>query len=134
FGAALFADDAAVLHALVLAAQALVVLDRSEDGGAEQAVTFRLERTVVDGFRLLHFAEGPRTDQVRRGQRDLDRVEVQRLALLVEEVEQVFHVLLRDSEFEIGELSERGCRTRDRRFASPESRIAIPNLSCLPVP
>ncbi len=91
FGAALFADHAAVLHALVLAAQALVVLDRPEDGGAEQAVTLRLEGTVVDGFRLLHFAEGPRTDQVRRGQRDLDRVEVQRLALLVEEVEQVFH-------------------------------------------
>ena len=87
FGAALLADHAAVLHALVLAAQALVVLDRSEDGGAEQAVTLGLEGTVVDRFRLLHFAEGPRADQVRRGQRDLDRVEVERLALLVEQVQ-----------------------------------------------
>ena len=68
--AALLADDAAVLHALVLAAQALVVLDRAEDLGAEQAVALRLERAVVDRFRLLHFAERPRPDHVRRSQRD----------------------------------------------------------------
>ena len=86
FRAALLADDAAVLHALVLAAQALVVLDRTEDRRAEQAVTFRLERAVVDRFGLLHFAERPRADQIRRSQRDLDRVEIERLALLVEEV------------------------------------------------
>ena len=47
FDAALFADDALVLHALVLAAQALIVLDRAKDAGADQAVAFRLERTVV---------------------------------------------------------------------------------------
>ena len=56
FDAALLADDAAMLHALVLAAQALVILDRPEDLGAEQPVTFRFERTVVDGLRLLDFA------------------------------------------------------------------------------
>src|SRR5262249_15786560 len=46
--AALLADDALVLHALVLAAQALIVLDRTEDARAEQAVTLGLERAVVD--------------------------------------------------------------------------------------
>src|SRR5690606_11815458 len=92
-GAARLAGRAAVLQALVLAAQALVVLDRSEDRGADQAVTLGLERAVVDRLGLLHLAEGPRADQVRRSQGDLDRVEVQRLALLVEEVEQVFHFL-----------------------------------------
>src|SRR6202011_75463 len=51
--AALLADDALVLHALVLAAQALVVLDRAEDARAEQAVAFRLERAVVDRLRLF---------------------------------------------------------------------------------
>jgi hypothetical protein len=40
-------------QALVLAAQAFVVLDRAKDLGAEQAVALRLEGTVVDGFRLL---------------------------------------------------------------------------------
>jgi hypothetical protein len=59
FNAALFADDALVLHALVLAAQALVVLDRAEDARAEQAVALRLEGPVVDGLRLFDFAEGP---------------------------------------------------------------------------
>jgi hypothetical protein len=48
FDAALLADHAAVLQALVLAAQALVVLDRPEDLGAEQAVPLRLEGAVVD--------------------------------------------------------------------------------------
>src|SRR5439155_26268890 len=51
--AALLANDALVLHALVLAAQALVVLDRAEDARAEQAVTLGLERAVVDRLRLL---------------------------------------------------------------------------------
>jgi hypothetical protein len=87
FRAALLADHAAVLHALVLAAQALVVLDRPEDRRAEQAVALGLERAVVDGLGLLHFAVGPRADQVRRRQRDLDRVEVERRALLVEQVQ-----------------------------------------------
>jgi hypothetical protein len=64
--AALLADDALVLHALVLAAQAFVVLGRAKDTGAEQAVTLGLERAVVDGLRLLDLAERPRADLLRR--------------------------------------------------------------------
>jgi hypothetical protein len=60
FDAALLADDALVLHALVLAAQAFVVLDRAKDAGAEQAVALRLEGPVVDGLRLFDLAERPR--------------------------------------------------------------------------
>jgi hypothetical protein len=80
------ADDAAVLHALVLAAQALVVLDRTEDRRAEQTVTLGLERAVVD--RSGFFTSPNDHERIRsgEGQRDLDRVEVERLALLVEEV------------------------------------------------
>ena len=68
FDAALVADDAAVLHALVLAAQALPVGDRPEDLRAEQAVAFRLERAVVDRLRLGHLAVRPRHDFFRRRQ------------------------------------------------------------------
>jgi hypothetical protein len=75
FNAAFLADDAAIFHALVFAAEAFVVLDRPEDTGAEQAVTFRLEGPVVDGFRLLDLAIGPRQNPLGRGQRDLDLVE-----------------------------------------------------------
>src|SRR5688572_15545508 len=74
--AALVADHAAVLHALVLAAQALPVGDRPEDLGAEQAVAFRLERAVVDRLGLGDLAERPRHDLLRRSQRDPDRIEV----------------------------------------------------------
>jgi hypothetical protein len=88
-----------MLHALVLAAQALVVLDRAEDRRAEQAVTLGLEGAVIDRLGLLDLAERPRTDQLRRSQGDLDRIEVERLALLVEQVEQVFHYFLQKEEF-----------------------------------
>ena len=57
--ATLLADDALVFHALVLAAQALVILDRPEDARTEKTVALRLEGAVVDRLRLLDFAERP---------------------------------------------------------------------------
>ena len=80
FNAALFADDAAVLHALVFAAVALVVLHGAEDFGAEQAVAFGLERTVVDGLGLLDFAVGPFADVLRRGDGNLNGFQIADLA------------------------------------------------------
>ncbi len=74
--AALVAHDAAVLHALELAAQALPVGDRAEDLGAEQAVFLRLEGPVVDGLGLGDLAVGPAADLFRAGERDLDRLEI----------------------------------------------------------
>jgi len=65
FHATLFANNTAVLQALVLSAQALVVFDRAKNLGTEQTVTLWLERAVVDRFRLFHFTEGPGTDHVR---------------------------------------------------------------------
>ena len=56
FDSALFADYAAVLHALVFAAVALVILRGAEDLGAEKAVALGFESPVVDGLRLLDFA------------------------------------------------------------------------------
>ena len=76
FDAALVADDAAVLHALVLSAQTFPVRHRTENSGAEQAVFFRLERSVVDGFRLGDFAVRPRANLFRRGQTDSDAVKI----------------------------------------------------------
>ena len=76
FDAALVADHAAVLHALVLAAQALPVGDRPEDLRAEQAVAFRLEGPVVDRLRLGDLAVRPRHDLLGRRETDANRVEV----------------------------------------------------------
>ena len=76
FHAALVADHAAVLHALVLAAQALPVGYRAENAGAEQAVALRLEGAVVDRFRLGDFAVRPAADLLRRSQADADGVEI----------------------------------------------------------
>src|SRR2546428_14138404 len=57
--AAAVADHAAIADALVLPAVALPVLHRTEDALAEQAVPLRLERAVVDGLGLGHFAPRP---------------------------------------------------------------------------
>ena len=73
--AALLADDALILHTLVFAAQALVVLDRPEDARAEQAVALGLERAVVDRLGLLDLAERPGQNLFRARDRDLDLVE-----------------------------------------------------------
>jgi hypothetical protein len=89
--AALLADDAAELHALVLAAQALVVLDRAEDAGAEQPVPLRLEGAVVDRLGLLDLAVGPGADLLRRRDRDLDLIERRRLTRLAEDLHQLVH-------------------------------------------
>src|SRR5690606_8497344 len=70
----------------------LVVLHRAEDLGAEQAVALRLEGTVVDGFRLVHFTEGPGTDHLRRSQTDTDRIELF-LTLVFQQIQQVFQGL-----------------------------------------
>src|ERR1700761_9242274 len=89
--AALLADDAAVLHALVLAAQALVIFDRAKDAGAEQTVALRLEGAVVDRLGLLDLAIGPGADALRAGDRDADLVEALRAADLPEDVHQFVH-------------------------------------------
>jgi hypothetical protein len=74
--AAFLAHDAAVLHALVFAAIALVVLHGAEDLGAEQAVALRLEGAIVYGLRLFDFAEAPLADFLRRGDGYLNGLEI----------------------------------------------------------
>src|SRR5208282_6425825 len=72
---ALLADDALVLHPLVLAAQAFVVLDRAKDTRAEQAVALRLEGAVIDGLRLFDLAVRPGQNLFRARDRNPDLVE-----------------------------------------------------------
>jgi hypothetical protein len=69
---ALLADNAFILHALVLTAQALVILDRSEDA-RRQPVALRFEGAIVDRSGFL-IAVGPR-NLFRAGDRNPDLVE-----------------------------------------------------------
>src|SRR6185503_5390665 len=71
--AAAVADDALVLDALVLAAEALPVPLGTEDALAEETVLLRTVRAVVDGLGLLHLAVAPRPDVGRGGEADLHR-------------------------------------------------------------
>jgi len=84
--ATLFTDDATMLHALVLAAVAFVVLYRTKDLRAEESIAFGLERPIIDGLRLLHLTERPLTDLVGRGQGDSKRIKGQRVFGLLEEI------------------------------------------------
>jgi hypothetical protein len=89
--AALLAHDPAVLHALVLAAVALVVLDRPEDLRAEKAVALRLERAVVDGLRLFDFAVRPFPNLLGAREGNANRGKRERVFGLLEEAENVTH-------------------------------------------
>ena len=80
--AAALADDAAEADALVLAAVALPVARRPEDALVEQAVLLRLQRAVVDGFRLLDLAVRPGPDLVGGGQADPQLIELGQRELL----------------------------------------------------
>src|SRR5271155_3900906 len=93
---ALLADDALVLHALVLAAQALVILDRPEDARAEQAVALGLEGAIVDGLRLFDLAVGPGQNLFRARDGDPDLVEDLSRHLRAEKIHDLLvHRLLR---------------------------------------
>src|SRR5882757_6080177 len=76
FHTALVADDSAMLHALVLAAETLPVRDRAKNAGAEQAIALRLEGAIVNGFRLGYFPMRPAPDLLRRRQTDSNGVKV----------------------------------------------------------
>src|SRR5580698_225561 len=65
-----------MLHALIFAAEALPVSDRSENAGAEKPVAFRLKGPVIDGLGLGHFAMGPAPDFFGARQRDSNRVKI----------------------------------------------------------
>src|SRR5215469_6510573 len=122
--AALLADDALVLHALVLAAQALVVLDRPEDARAEQAVALGLEGAIVDRLRLLDLAVRPRENLVGARDRDADLVEDLRRHLRAEKI----HYFLVHVFAPFANIS-RETRTDDRRriFA----RLSVRPRSCV---
>src|SRR5581483_2925167 len=70
FHTALVADDSAVFHALVLAAETLPIGDRTEDAGAKQTIALRLEGAVVDGLWFGYLAVRPAPDFFGRGQAD----------------------------------------------------------------
>ena len=71
-----FADDAFVFHPLIFAAQAFIVLGRTEDARTEKPVTLRFERAVIDRLRFLDLAERPGKDFLRSGNRNPNGIEV----------------------------------------------------------
>jgi hypothetical protein len=120
--AALFADQALVLHPLVLAAQALVVLDRSKNARAEQAVALGLERAVVDRLGLLNLAERPRQDVVRTRDGDLDLVERREGRLRLEQVGDLVHPSLHSGR---GQRPVSDLRGPDRGRSSQKRALGV---------
>ena len=63
-------DNALVADALVFATSTLIVLGRTEDALAEQAIALGLVSTIVDGLRLCHLTIRVFENLLRRGQSD----------------------------------------------------------------
>ena len=86
FDTALFADDALILHALIFAAQAFIILDRPKDARAEQTIALRLKGAVIDRLWLFDFTERPRKNLFGAGDRNLDLIERLWLSDRIEEI------------------------------------------------
>src|SRR5699024_1782686 len=74
FHTAFFARGATVFHAFIFTAEAFIVLYGAKDLGAEQPITFRTVRSVVNGFGLFHLTVAPLPNLLRRSEADLHRV------------------------------------------------------------
>src|SRR4029079_18995012 len=119
--------------ALVLAAQALVILDRPEDARAEQAVALGLEGTVVAGLRLFDLAVGPRQNLFRARDRNPDLVEDLSRHLRAEKIHDFLIHRLLLAEALVPDAAQRPCgaplirdRSRPRRkFVPLRSRVCI---------
>src|SRR3954464_15975829 len=100
-----------MLHALVLAAQALPVGDRAKDARAEQPIALRLEGAIVDGLRLGDFTIAPAPDLFRRSPTDLDGIEIRYCVSEVERAPTIQGVLLRHLRLPLSPPSAAGsCR------------------------
>ena len=73
------ADDPAMLHPLVFAAVAFVVLGGPKDLRTEEAILFGFEGPVVDRLRFLDLSVRPRFNLLRRRDGDPDRIEIERI-------------------------------------------------------
>src|SRR5262249_15396221 len=122
--AATVADDVAVLDALVLAAEALPVPRGTEDLLAEEAVLLGAVRAVVDGLGLLHLAERPAADVLRRSElhRDAGVVVHAMEDVDVEHLGRSFHVTGPAAAGRTGTPRDPG---RARRSAALATRIRI---------
>jgi len=87
---AFFANNATVLHALVLTAVTLVILDRTKNLGAEQAVPLRFECPIVDCLRLLYLTIGPLQDFLGGGQSNAASAKGRGIYRLLKEIEYIF--------------------------------------------
>src|SRR5687768_5181215 len=126
FHAALVAHHARELHALVLAARALVVLGGPEDAGAEETVTLRLEGPVVDGLGLLHLTVRPVADLLRGRQLDPDCIKRDGLRMPIEDAPQVLgRLVLSDQAAErpIRQHSVVSFGTRSEMIVASRTRI-----------
>ena len=70
FHAAFIANYAAMLHALVLAAETFPVSHGTKNTRAKESITLRLEGAIVNRLRFRYLTVRPLPDLFRRSQRD----------------------------------------------------------------
>ncbi len=78
-----------MLDTLIFAASTLPVLGRTENTLTEETTLLRLERPIVNGFRVLNLSTTPGTDRFGVGYRNANVVETVGLAFKAEDFIQV---------------------------------------------
>ncbi len=74
FYSASVADHALITDLFVFTAMTLPILAGSKNLLTEQTVFFRLQGSVINGFRFFYLPPGPFPDFLRRSQPNLDRI------------------------------------------------------------
>ena len=76
FNAAAIADHAFIAYSFIFSAVAFPVLGGAEDAFAEETVSFRFQRPIVDGFRFFYFTVGPFPDLFRGRQGNAHTIKI----------------------------------------------------------
>src|SRR4030095_2031356 len=74
FHTATIANNAFVFYPLVFSAGTFPISCRTKNAFTEKSAFFRLERPVIDRFRVLNFALAPRAHGIARGHANRDLI------------------------------------------------------------
>src|SRR5262249_8325212 len=76
FDAAFFPDDTAITHVFIFTAVTLPIFRRPENRFTKQAIFFRAQTAIVDGFWFGDFTIRPGTNMFWRRQTDAQRAKI----------------------------------------------------------
>jgi len=124
FNTALLANHSTMLHALVFAAITLKILHRTKYFSTEQAISFRLERPIVNGLRFFYLPMRPFQDFLRGSKGYFNFFEFYRGFRFLKKIEQFFHEITSPLYYTISSVPSR-CHEYRSNLAATYSPLIL---------